>query len=107
MADYSVQQCTTVTSSLSCESALGGPLQVLFGRGRRRRRFFQRLRQGRGRCFLLRGLVDDGGGRRVLDVVGDECVVGGSGVGHGCSLGDELADQGLGHGAQDLLWIFS
>jgi hypothetical protein len=37
--------------------------------------------------------VDEGGGR-VLDVVGDDCVAGGSGVGHGCSLGDELADQG-------------
>ncbi len=50
--------------------------------------------------------VDEGGGR-VLDVVGDDCVARGSGVGHGCSLGDELADPGLGHGAQDLLWIFS
>jgi hypothetical protein len=35
--------------------------------------------------------VDEGGGR-VLDVVGDDCVARGSGVGHGCSLGDELAD---------------
>ena len=52
---------------------------------------------------LRRCRVDDGGGRRVLDVVGDDFVAGGSGVGHGRSLGDELAHQGLGHGAPDLL----
>ncbi len=32
--------------------AFGGPLKVLFGDGRRWRRFFQRLRQGRARGFL-------------------------------------------------------
>ena len=32
--------------------ALGGPLNVLFGAGRRWRRFFQRRRQGRARGFL-------------------------------------------------------
>ena len=34
--------------------ALGGPLNVLFGAGRRWRRFFQRRRQGRARGFLRR-----------------------------------------------------
>ena len=39
------------------------------------------------------------GRRKGLDSVGVGIgVAGGSGFGHGCSLGDELADQGRGHG---------
>ena len=94
---------SSIFQSSDILAALPSPARGPFaGGGGRRRRFFRR--RGRGRGVVISGRLgsrDGGGGgggdggRGGLDVVG---AVGGSGVGQECSLGDELADHGLGHG---------